>query len=294
MATLLITGASGFIGQHLMAYLRAGHDCVPYHRGQAVRVAQDAVIHLAGKAHDVRQVADPSDYLRSNVELTQRVFDAFLKSSASVFIFVSSVKAVADAVQEPLTEAHPADPQTPYGQSKRQAELHILSQVIPEGKRVYILRPCMVHGPGNKGNLNLLHAFVARGIPWPLGAFHNLRSYCAIDNFCFVIQHLLARSDIPSGIYHVADDAPVSTNQIVHLIAEASGRRARILSCDPALITAVARVGDALHLPITTERLHKLTETYVVSNAKLVSAIGTSLPVSSLAGMRVTLRAFAS
>jgi len=85
------------------------------------------------------------------------------------------------------------------------AEQYILSQPIPEGKRVYILRPCMIHGPGNKGNLNLLYSLVTKGFPWPLGLFENSRSYLSIENLCFIIKELIDREDIPSGVYNVAN-----------------------------------------------------------------------------------------
>ena len=82
-----------------------------------------------------------------------------------------------------LTEDTIPNPKTHYGISKLQAENYILDQKLPEGKRVYILRPCMIHGPGNKGNLNLLYTLVKKGFPWPLGAFENQRSFLSIDNF---------------------------------------------------------------------------------------------------------------
>ena len=69
-------------------------------------------------------------------------------------------------------------PSNYFGQSKLLAEEYILSKEIPNDKHVYILRPCMIHGPGNKGNLNLLYKIVSKNIPWPLGAFENKRSFC--------------------------------------------------------------------------------------------------------------------
>ena len=83
---------------------------------------------------------------------------------------------------------------------------YILSKEIPKGKRVYILRPCMIHGPGNKGNLNLLYQLVSKGLPWPLGGFQNQRSFLSVENLCFVIKELLENESIPSGVYQVADD----------------------------------------------------------------------------------------
>ena len=99
------------------------------------------------------------------------MYDAFLMSNSSVFIMLSSVKAVADDVVGPLREDCVPNPKTHYGKSKLLAELYILSKQIPHGKRVYVLRPCMIHGPNNKGNLDVLYKFVSKRIPWILGAF---------------------------------------------------------------------------------------------------------------------------
>ena len=88
----------------------------------------------------------------------------------------------------------------------------------------------MIHGPGNKGNLNLLYNLVSKGFPWPLGDFENKRSFCSIENLCFIIRELIERDDIPSGIYNIADDVPLSTNEVVRLIAESKGKEARIFN----------------------------------------------------------------
>ena len=194
------------------------------------------------------------------------------------------MKAVADEVDTELTEECSPSPITPYGKSKLLAEQYIASKPIPEGKRVYILRPCMIHGPGNKGNLNLLYSLVSKGLPWPLGLFKNSRSYLSIDNLCFIIKELIEREDIPSGVYNVADDIPLSTNEVIKMIAKSKGKKSRILNLSKNLINVLARVGDLLKLPLNSERLHKLTESYVVSNAKIKFVLGKPLPVSSKDG----------
>ena len=150
----------------------------------------------------------------------------------------------------------------------------------------------MIHGPGNKGNLNLLYKVVSKGLPWPLAAFENKRSFCSIDNLCFVIKELLENASVPSGIYNVADDEPVSTNELVALIAASQKRKARLLRVPKGLIQTVSKVGDMLKLPLNSERLQKLTEDYVVSNAKIRAAIGKSLPLSVKEGLQKTFASF--
>ena len=292
MKSIFLTGSSGFVGINLQSYLSSGFQFKNYNRGETVVVKEDIVIHLAGKAHDTKNVAQPEEYYQVNTELTKKIFDAFMHSTARVFITLSSVKAAADLVDGVLTEEVVPNPQTHYGKSKLLAEQYILAQPLPPGKRVYIIRPCMIHGPGNKGNLNLLYRVVSKNIPWPLAAFNNRRSFCSIENLCFVINELIRRENIPSGIYNVADDEALSTNDLIRCMAESLGRQPKLLSLPTNLIQTLARLGDWLKLPLNSERLQKLTESYVVSNQKIKTAIGKPFPLSAKEGLMRTFRSF--
>ena len=255
---ILITGIHGFVGSNLVVALKEHHslyglDIVAPEKEGVVKTFAwkdlettsfpmqqllkfDAIIHLAGKAHDTKNQSASQVYFDINTGLTQKIFDFFLESSAKKFIFFSSVKAAADSVVgDMLTEDVIPTPVGPYGESKIAAESYIKEHFIlpttssgylpplnspvnrgkttsPEeenvrysDKRVYILRPCMIHGPGNKGNLNLLYNVVKKGIPWPLGDFENKRSFTSIDNLCYVVEGLLIK-DVASGIYHMGSD----------------------------------------------------------------------------------------
>jgi len=300
---IFITGITGFVGQNLTPYLSEDFDVkgisriktfnsLNYEKFFQEKVAYDAIIHLAGKAHDLKKIANPKEYYEANFELTKQLFDAYLLSKASVFIFMSTVKAVADEVKGILTEDTIPNPKTHYGISKLQAENYILNQQLPEGKRIYILRPCMIHGPANKGNLNLLYSVVKKGFPWPLAAFENQRSFLSIENLCFVIQELLNRNDIASGIYNVADDDSLSTNELIAFISKSQNKLPKTLAIPQKLIYLLARIGDVLHLPLNSERLQKLTESYVVSNDMIVKAIGKPLPFSAEEGFKKTFQSF--
>lgn len=293
---VLITGMSGFVGQNLYDYLRSFYCLkqfsIRYISNQKFDLNGDAIIHLAGKAHDLKKVSDPSVYYESNFELTKQLFDAFLTSKLSVFIFMSTVKAVADDVDGVLAENTIPNPKTHYGIAKRQAEEYLLSKKVPYNKRVYILRPCMIHGPGNKGNLNLLYKIVSKGLPWPLGDFDNKRSFLSIENLCFVIKELLANDNIPSGVYQVADDAALSTNELIKLIGRSMDRKSRIWNIPSSLITTMAKAGGYLPIPLNPERLQKLTESYQVSNKKLLGVLGKQLPVSAEQGLLHTFASF--
>ncbi len=289
---ILVTGASGFVGKNLLSSFKGTDIVTTYNWQEVLKVNADAVIHLAGKAHDLKRVAAPEAYYEVNATLTKKIFDAFAQSKARVFIFMSSVKAVADKVDEQLTEDAIPNPTTHYGKSKLEAEQYIMNQVIPLDKRVYILRPCMIHGPHNKGNLNLLYTIVSKGVPWPLGSFHNKRSYCSIDNLCYIINELIRRTDVPSGVYQVADDEPLSTNDVIKLIGQSKNKQPVIINLPKGLIMGLAKIGDMLRLPFNRERLEKLTENYVVSNVKIKTALGKPLPVLVKEGLLKTFGSF--
>ena len=313
---ILITGIHGFVGANLVMSLKGVHtlyglDIVsPAKDGVQATYSWkdleadaippvDAIIHLAGKAHDTKNRSKAEAYFQVNTELTKKVFDYFLrKGCAKKFIFFSSVKAAADkVVGGVLTEEVVPAPKGPYGESKIAAERYILGKMETSGslmcgKSVYILRPCMIHGPGNKGNLNLLYGVVRRGIPWPLGSFDNRRTFTSVDNLCFIVGGLLSRS-VARGIYHVADDESVSTNELIGIICDGLGKKARVWHLGKRLMAAVARLGTVLHLPLNTERLSKLTESYVVSNAKIKRALGVDrLPVRARDGLLRTIKSF--
>lgn len=328
--SVLITGIHGFVGSNLVAALRKQHtilglDIVSPQKDGVYNTFSwneidiiplvDVIIHLTGKAHDTKNTSSEQEYFDINVGLTQKIFQHFLKSSATKFIFFSSVKAVADSVESlQLAEDVLPNPKTPYGKSKLEAEKYILGEwdkwrkgereTGRRGdearakeqehcdKKVYILRPCMIHGPGNKGNLNMLFMLQQKGLPWPLGSFENKRSFCSIDNILFVVRQLIEKNILP-GIYQVADDEALSTNELIRLMALSQNKKAKIWRIPVQLINAIARIGDFLHLPLNSERLRKLTESYIVSNIKIKQAISVSkMPFSAQEGIKKTLGSF--
>lgn len=305
---ILITGIHGFVGSNLVAYLKGRHtiyglDIVAPEKEGVVKTFSwddmdagklpevDAIVHLAGKAHDTKNKSAAEVYFKVNTGLTEKVYDFFLKSSAKKFVFFSTAKAAADRVESVLTEDVVPSPVGPYGESKIKAEEYILSHPSDE-KQVYILRPCMIHGPGNKGNLNLLYGVVSKGIPWPLGAFENRRTFTSVGNICFAVEGLLTK-DVASGIYNMGDDEALSTNELIGTICSALGKKAHIWHLPKGMMTGMARVGGWLHLPLNPDRLQKLTENYISSNEKIKNALGVDrMPVDAREGLRLTLNSF--
>lgn len=306
---VLITGIHGFVGSNLVNALVDknvifGLDIIdPLKPGisftfnwddlDADRVPDvDAIVHLAGKAHDTKNKAAAEVYFKVNRDLTIKIFDYFCnKPNIKKFVFFSTAKAAADKVDGILTEDVVPAPVGPYGESKIAAENYILEH-LPEGKDVYIFRPCMIHGPGNKGNLNLLYNVVRKGIPWPLGAFENRRTFTSIENICFAVNGVLTK-DVPSGIYNMGDDEALSTNELIEEICKSLDKKAHIWKLPKGLMNTVAKVGGWLHLPLNPERLRKLTENYISSNAKIKAALGVErMPVDAREGLKVTLNSF--
>jgi nucleoside-diphosphate-sugar epimerase len=297
MLKIAITGATGFVGTNLQNYLKNSYEIEPfsvrYIPNQEFEIKTDVLIHLAGKAHDLKKVSKPEDYYDSNFELTKQLFNAFLASNANVFIFMSTVKAVADKVEGVLTEDSIPDPQTHYGIAKHKAEQYILSKQCPDGKRVYIIRPCMIHGPENKGNLNLLYKLVAKGLPWPLGDFDNQRSFLTVDNLCFMVEKIIKKNDITSGVYNFADDEFLSTNEVVQIISSVLNKKNRMIAIPKAIINGIAKAGDWIKFPLNSETVQKLTENYRVSNKKIKTAIGVEkLPNTAQQGLEKTIKSF--
>ncbi len=326
---ILITGVYGFVGTNLVKALSKEHtiyglDIInPHKEGikytfswedletEGMIPEIDAIIHLAGKAHDTKNQTVSDIYFKVNTGLTQRIFDWYQRQpSTKKFVFFSTVKSAADRVEgEYLTEECIPTPVGPYGESKIKAENYIIENFAPEAlkrpfhnftdedavvkdKQVYIMRPCMIHGPGNKGNLNLLYGVVKKGIPWPLGAFENRRSFTSIENLQYVIEGLLTKN-VPSGIYHMGDDEALSTNELIEVICEAMGKKATIWKIPRGLMNGLASIGGVLHLPLNPLRMQKLTENYVVSNDKIKKALGIDhMPVRAKDGLIATIKSF--
>ncbi len=313
---ILITGVHGFVGSNLVKALSKEHtiyglDIIdPIKEGvkftfkwedldkEGMVPEMDAIIHLAGKAHDTKNQAAADVYFKVNRDLTIKVFDYFCAHpNIEKFVFFSTAKAAADKVDGILTEDVVPTPVGPYGESKIAAERYILDALESRkdeftDRGVYIFRPCMIHGPGNKGNLNLLYNVVKKGIPWPLGAFENRRTFTSVENICFAVNGVITK-DVPSGIYNMGDDEALSTNELIEEICKSLGKKAHIWKLPKGMMNGVAKIGCWLHLPLNSDRLQKLTENYVSSNAKIKAALGVEkMPVDARDGLKVTLESF--
>ncbi|QIH31574.1 NAD-dependent epimerase/dehydratase family protein [Sphingobacterium sp. DR205] len=300
--TVAIFGASGFVGKNLKSSflnntiryeeisLRDLDWRHKFHSSQA-----NVVINLVGKAHDHEQLGSKEEYFDVNLGLTQEIFSEFLKSNSDLFIQISSLAALEEVeAQIPLVETDGCNPISWYGLSKRAAEEWILKQKLVEGKKAIILRPPMIHGPGDKGNLGLLYGLLSKGIPYPLASFENKRSFLYINNFCFFIQLIIQNHDkLNTGIYHIADDDSISTKDIINTIRKVTGKSIPQISVPKSFIRFIAKVGDVVPIPLNTKRLKKMTSNLLLSTRKIKDALDiTNSMISAKEGLEMTIRSF--
>lgn len=255
----------------------------------------DVYINLVGKAHDHTGIANEKDYYHANLDLGKEIFKEYLASDACVFIHISSIAAVEELESsKPLSEENSCNPQSFYGKSKREMELWLLNQKLPSDKKIFILRPSMVHGKGDKGNLGLLYKFISKGIPYPLSSFNNKRSFISIDNFSFLVNKIIKEKDtLHSGIFHLADDESVNTKEIIGIISSVCEKKIMSLSVPPSLLRMIAKLGNYIPIPLNTNRLKKMTSNLEVSNQKIKKALGIEkLPLTAKEGLQKTIRSF--
>jgi len=272
--TVLVVGASGFVGRHLVRRLladqfdlraavhRHGEDFpagVDIARGSSLDpdfdwrpalTGCDAVIHLAARVHVMRdESGDPlAAYRRVNVDGTLALARQAAATGIRRFVFLSSVKACGEttAPGRPLSEDDPARPIDPYGISKCEAELGLRKIGDETGMEVVILRPPLVYGPGVRANFLSMMKWLHRGLPLPLGGIDNRRSLIGIDNLVDLIAVCLRHPAAPGQTFFASDGDDLSTPELLRLLATALGTRARLLPVPtPVLIASATLLGQA-------------------------------------------------
>ncbi|MGE8291442.1 MAG: NAD-dependent epimerase/dehydratase family protein [Sphingobacterium sp.] len=300
MRVLILGGDTGFIGGHLRLKMKDPFQC----KFVTMRnlnwmddgFAADCIINLVGKAHDFTGKATEEDFYFANFELAKKAFQIFISSKARVLIHISSLAAIEELESSrSLSETSRYNSVSAYGKSKQAAEEWLMQQHLPSDKKLIILRPPMVHGAGDKGNLNQLYKLVSKGIPYPLVRFKNKRSFLSIDNFCFFIERILLQNEkMATGIYHLADDETLSSNEIVNVMKQETGLKVPCFPLPKSIIRWLSKLGDRTPvLPLNSWRLKKLTSDLVVSNKKIKIALAIErLPKTAKEGLRETIRSF--
>jgi nucleoside-diphosphate-sugar epimerase len=306
---IVVTGASGFIGSHLVPSLvRADFEivcilepgaenlfvgaqtfsadiCSDRGLSEALTGAK-VVVHLAARNHVLRETAkDPLlEYRRVNVAGTRNVVRAARKQGVGLFVHVSSIKAMGEGTADILDEMAPCLPSTPYGISKLESEEVVRAEADGTGMAVVIFRLPMVYGPGNKGNLPRMIRWADRGLPFPLVQPDNLRSMVYVGNVVAAVKAVLetlCSGKTTQGTYIVKDEADYSTRMIYSSICHALGKVPRFLP----LPSALGRIAGAI-----SEDFRKVTSSFRVSSAKIREDIGFVPPVSGEEGIARTVR----
>ncbi len=261
---VLVTGAGGFVGGHMVAALdgdavtavtRRPEPLPPGVLGAVVPSIDgatdwggtldgvDAVVHLAGLAHRSGKfaTANLSLYEDVNAKGTIRLAEAAARAGVRDFLFVSSIHVNGTETdgRPPFRETDTPAPSGPYGASKAKAEAGLAEIAARTGMAVTVVRPPVIHGAGARGNIGRLAAALRRGVPLPLASIHNRRAFLGIDNLVGFVRWRLSTPNAWCETFIVADDAQPSTPEFVALLGAAIGRRARLAPFPPALLRRV-------------------------------------------------------
>jgi nucleoside-diphosphate-sugar epimerase len=320
---ILVTGATGFVGRALCLRLlergylvgaavrddpaRAPAGTTPVRVGEVgpdtdwseALKGRDAVVHLAAHAHRTaaRDRDDEEPFLRVNAGGTLCLARA-VRAAPEVrrVVFVSSVAAVRCAASPLVDERTDCDPPDPYGRSKRAAEAALRETLTgPEGPDWTVLRPPLVYGPGNPGNMARLLAVIRSGLPLPLGAVRNRRSFLFVGNLVDAVERCLWHPAASRRAFPVSDGEDLSTVALVRRLARTAERRVRLVPVPLPLLRFLARLGDVAQARrgggsgFDSYALERLCSSLVVDASALREATGWAPPFTLDEGLAITL-----
>lgn len=313
---VVVTGANGFIGSHLIDELvDRGHKVRAIVRSeQAARNVSasaeiftidnphsvdawgtavagcDVVLHLIGLAHSAADDVggDLQKFRDVNVGITDRVVDACLRNGVHRLIYLSSIKAVGEGASEPYTEASECLPENPYGESKREAEMLILERTRDASLEASIVRPPVVYGPGVKGNIVRMMKLVRSRLPLPIRCLKAKRSMVYVGNLTDALCAMVESRSPVEGVYHVSDgEDPLSTRELLVELGRLMGKRVVEVPVPAPLLHAMGRlVGMG-------EEAGRLTRALITRGTRLPEELGWTPPHSMQEGLAATVQCFA-
>lgn len=310
---ICVTGATGFVGRSLVpAIAGLGHEVLAIVRSQSglattknVRLlaitdvnvesnwvsvlrAVDVVVHLAARVHIMNDSAlDPlSEFRKVNVDGTLNLARQAVKAGIKRFVFVSSIKVNGEftPANKPFTASDKPCPQDAYGISKYEAEQELLKLADETGMEVVIIRPPLIYGEGVKANFSSMMQAVKRGIPLPLGAIHNKRSFVYIGNLVGLIVRCIDHHAAANQVFLVSDGEDLSTTELLRACATALGVNARLLSIPQRLLELIATILGKRDVA------QRLCGNLQVDITKAHTMLGWVPPVSVVDGLRATAR----
>jgi UDP-glucose 4-epimerase len=289
MGMTLVTGASGFVGSHLMEEMtRRGLPVRGVTRGTAPGLTTipsygpemdwsnclegvDTVVHLAARVHVMRETAsDPLSLFReANVTATINLARQAAAAGVCRFVFVSSIKVNGERTEpgKPFTADDPPNPQDPYGISKAEAEAALMALGRETGMEITIIRPPLVYGPGVGGNFRSLMKWAKSGMPSIFGAVKNKRSFVHVKNLCDLLITVLDHPNAGNQVLLVSDGRDVSTDELFQALAAKAGHRSHSIHLAPAILRLMGRISHR------QEPIDRLTQSLQIDLRKTTQSL---------------------
>jgi nucleoside-diphosphate-sugar epimerase len=309
MAKVLVTGATGFVGRHLVPALVAlGHEvrCAVLRKVHGLQAEQvlinkielqsdwtqaltgvDVVIHLAARVHVMSDssTSPEKEYDQVNALATKRLAEQAAAMKVQRFVYLSSIKVNGEfSSRAPFTEEVLDSPIDPYGLSKWKAEKYLKAVSEQGGMDFVVLRPPLVYGPGVKANFLKMMHWVQKGWPLPFAQVSNKRHFIYIDNLVSALCAVLENPKAANQVFLVADEEAFSLAQLLRQLAKGMNRTVFLM---PVPVRAMSFVFALLGLKNLNARLFGCLE---VNASKIKSEIGWTPPVSASEGLEKTAR----
>lgn len=305
---VLVSGASGFVGQRLIMRLLLDKKCAPIAAARRVTQLQglcpvvsfdldnpadwpalngvDVVVHTAARVHVMNELAKDAlaEFRKVNVEGTLQLAKRAAEAGVRRFIFISSVKVNGESTLpgKPFSADDMPAPQDPYGVSKYEAEQALKKLALETAMEVVIIRPPLVYGPGVKANFLSMLRWLDKEVPLPLGAIHNQRSLVALGNLVDFIVTCINHPAAANQTFLVSDGEDLSTPQLLNRLASALEKRSRLIALPEWLILSVATL---LGKQAVASRICGSLQVDISKNYEL---LGWTPPISSDRAMRQT------
>jgi nucleoside-diphosphate-sugar epimerase len=323
MKNILITGATGFIGSYLLQTLSqqkyqitgaVRKDFYPP-LSMSINIAKvgeiddqtdwqealqgiDTVIHLAARAHIINEtIPNPeAEFIRVNTQGTANLVKQSIQVGVKHFIFISSIGAMTTQSDQILTETSPCQPDSPYGRSKLQAEQALINLAKDSAMTWTIIRPTLVYGPSNPGNMERLMKLIKRGLPLPFGAIKNRRSFVFVGNLVDAIITCLEHPNAANQIFLISDNQDVSTPELIRLIAQQIQQPCQLLPIPPNLLKFLGSIGDMTesltekNLPFNTYNIDRLLGSLYVDSSHIQNTLNWQPPFTLEQGLARTIQ----